>query len=234
MTATAERQSDTAYKRLKQAILRGEMTPGQPLDVEATMRELGVGRTPLREALQRLAQESLVRDFPRRGYFVTEVSASDLFHLFEMRLGTEPMSARLAAARVTPEDLAAFDALIAEAEAGVAAGNEDIIWNLGLDEAFHRLLAQIARNPYLIATVVRHYALSVRALYLSPKPVGLVKDDIALLHAMRDALARHDGDRAEALMRHHLGTGPLAMGSPVGPPSIDIAALRATRLASVG
>ena len=70
------------------------------------MRRLDAGRTPLREALQRLAQEDLIRNVPRRGYFVTDTSAADLFQVFEVRQSLEKLSARLAAERAGPDHLA--------------------------------------------------------------------------------------------------------------------------------
>ena len=136
------RQSDTVYHELRRKLVRAELKPGSLVEEAEMMRTLGVGRTPLREALQRLVQDDLIRNVPRRGYFVTDTSASDLFHVFEVRLRLEGLSARLAAERGTEAHVEALAHLIEEGQAGIDAGNEDLIWNIEIDERFHMLVAQ--------------------------------------------------------------------------------------------
>lgn len=211
MESASRRQSDSAYDRLKQLIIRAELRPGAVIEEAAMMELLGVGRTPLREALQRLAQEDLIENVPRRGYFVTEITAADLFHVFEVRQSLEALAARLAAERAQPADLAEFDRMLAEAHAGIAADNHDLEWNLGIDEWFHRIVGRATGNPYLVAAITRHYGLSLRTLYLSRVPITLVREEIDNYENMHAALKAADPIRAEAVMRKHLDFDPAAV-----------------------
>ncbi len=192
-------------------VIHGALKPGALIEEAAEMARLGVGRTPLREALQRLAHEDLIEVVPRRGYFVTTISAAEMFQIFEARLSMELQAVRLAAERVTPETVAAQQALLEEARAGMAADNRDPAWNLAIDERFHGQIAAGSGNRYLAATLTRFYGLSVRTLYLSKIPITLVKDEIHNFVAVFDAIAAGDPDRAEKAMRRHLEFDPLVM-----------------------
>jgi DNA-binding GntR family transcriptional regulator len=211
MEATSRRQSDSAYDRLRQLIIRAELRPGAVIEEAAMMELLGVGRTPLREAIQRLAQEDLIENVPRRGYFVTEVTAADLYHVFEVRQTLEAFAARLAAERATPRHLDEFETLLEDARAGIAADNQDLDWNLGVDEWFHRIVVQATGNPYLLGAINRHYGLSVRTLYLSRVRITLIREEIENYENMHAALTARDPDRAEAAMRKHLDFDPTAV-----------------------
>lgn len=218
---TKTRQSDAAYEGLRLAIIRTELAPGSAIDERGCMELLGVGRTPLREALLRLSQEDLVLSVPQRGYFVAGNSATDFFHLQEFRLHTEILAARMAAARITPRQMQALTALFEEARAGVAANYTDIDWHLSIDERMHQLVAQASGNHYLHQTLNRLFALSVRSLYLSQLPVTLIYDELSNFDAIHQALQARDPDAAEAAMRQHLNitTLSLAQGVPTLPVS---------------
>ncbi len=214
-----KRQSDTAYDGLRAAIIRAELMPGAAIDERQCMEMLGVGRTPLREALQRLAQEDLLLAVPQRGYFVSSTSAADFFHLNEFRVHSEALAARMAAMRIDEAQLAEFDALMEEARAGIAERRMEIEWHLGVDERMHRLVARASGNPYLAQSLIRLYALSVRSLYVARVPVTLIFDELENFTAIRDALAARDPDRAELAMRDHLTVSVVQMVRPAGVPS---------------
>jgi DNA-binding GntR family transcriptional regulator len=211
MEAATQRQSDQAYEKLRQLIIRAELRPGAVIEEAAMMDRLGVGRTPLRESLQRLAQEDLIENVPRRGYFVTEVTAADLYHVFEVRRSLEGFAARLAAERIQPGHLAEFEAMMVEARAGIANDIRDLEWNLGVDEWFHRIIVQATGNPYLLSAINRHYGLAVRTLYLSRVPITPIRDEIENYEIMHAALSAGDPDAAEAAMRKHLDFDPTAV-----------------------
>jgi DNA-binding GntR family transcriptional regulator len=97
------RQSEVAYLRLREDILDGVLAPGVPLLETSIASQLGVSRTPVREALSRLAPENLVTVVPGKGAFVTYISLADIRELFQMRLILEPAAARLAAQRPDPQ-----------------------------------------------------------------------------------------------------------------------------------
>jgi DNA-binding GntR family transcriptional regulator len=199
------RMSDVAYHGLRSAIIKAELLPGSPIDEKDCMDLLSVGRTPLREALQRLAQEDLVLAVPQRGYFVSSTSATDYFHLQEFRLQAEVWAARLAAARIGDDQLDEMAALIDEAREGVEAGRMDIEWHLDTDERMHKMIAEASGNAYLAQALRRLYALSVRSLYVSRLPVALLFEDLDDMVMIHKALSSRDPDRSEAAMRAHLG-----------------------------
>lgn len=212
------RLSDVAYHGLRNAIIKAELLPGSPIDEKDCMDLLGVGRTPLREALQRLAQEDLLLAVPQRGYFVSSTSATDFFHLQEFRLQAEVWAARLAATRISDGQLNRLAVLIEEARAGVEAGRMDIEWHLGTDEEMHRIITEASGNGYLAQALTRLYALSVRSLYVSRLPVAMLFEDLDDMVMIHDALASRDPDQAEAAIRAHLGVSATNLIRAVEPP----------------
>src|SRR5919205_935348 len=99
----AEQLADRAYFGLRDRIVDLRLPPGSMLREDELMREMGIGRTPLREAVKRLALEHLVEVQPRRGTFVTAVDAADIVHITEVRAELEGYAAELAAVRMTGE-----------------------------------------------------------------------------------------------------------------------------------
>lgn len=211
------RLSDVAYHGLRNAIIKADLLPGSPIDEKECMEQLAVGRTPLREALQRLAQEDLLLAVPQRGYFVSSTSATDFFQLQEFRLQAEVWAARLAATRISDVQLDRLAALIEEARAGVEARRMEIEWHLGIDEEMHKLIAEASGNAYLAQALTRLYALSVRSLYVSRMPVALLFEDLKDMVVIHEALASRDPDRAEAAMRAHLSVSATNLIRPVEP-----------------
>ena len=106
--------ADRAYHAIREMIVSVELRPGAVIDERGLMERLGIGRTPTREALRRLAQERLVEVYPRRGMFVTSVEIRDLASLAEVRSALESHAARLAAERATEEDRGELEALLDE------------------------------------------------------------------------------------------------------------------------
>jgi len=202
----AQRQSDIAYEQLKHIIVHVEMKPGALINEAALMKRLGVGRTPLREALQRLAQENLVEIIPRRGAFVAEVSVTDLAHVFEMRRALEGLAARLAAERATTDHVARLESFLAEAQAGMCS--EDLHWNLETDRRFHDLVAEAAGNPYLQQTLDRLFNLAIRLMYLASRRMTLIQEELAHYRDIIEAIKNHDGDAANRAMCSHLWLTP--------------------------
>ena len=106
--------ADRAYHAIREMIVSLELRPGAVIDERSLMEQLGIGRTPTREALRRLAQEGLVEVYPRRGMFVTNVEIRDLASLAEVRSVLESHVARLAAERATDDDRDALERLLEE------------------------------------------------------------------------------------------------------------------------
>jgi DNA-binding GntR family transcriptional regulator len=166
------------------------------------MAELELGRTPIREALQRLALENLVVILPRRGTIVADLNMSDLQKIFEIRVDLELLSVRLAAQRATPAQIAAMETLFADADALLHPGDNYQL--IQLDHEAHRLLAQAAHNEFLEETLDRLYNHVLRLWYVSLHRVQRLRE---ALEEHREIIARvkaGDGEGAAQIMRIHI------------------------------
>lgn len=195
-------QSAEAYARLREKIITLELPPASPLDEAALMEELGFGRTPLREAIQRLALDNLVVIYPRRGTFVADLNPNDLQKIFELRLELEPYSARLAAARATVEQIAAMTELFAGSETVIRAGDHRQL--IQLDHRAHTLLAQAAHNEFLEEILERLYGHVLRLWYVSLHKVSRLREAIEEHRDIIAAVEARDGERAAQIMRAHV------------------------------
>ena len=113
--APRELLADRAYAELRDRIVTLRIAPGAPIDEDALGGELGIGRTPVREAIKRLALENLVTVFPRRGTFASEINITDLADISDVRTQLEGHAAYRAAQRMTAAQRAELDALLAGA-----------------------------------------------------------------------------------------------------------------------
>ncbi len=195
------RLSDKAYRLIKYRIITLDLPPLSVIDEQALMEELQLGRTPIREALQRLATEDLVFTVPRRGMFVADVSITDLQKVFEIRMVLEGFCARLAARRISREQIKQLEALVEELD-GVA--DEDYETPMTIDEQFHRLFYQAAGNEFLESILSRLHALSLRLWWVVLQRVSHLREAVSVHGEIIPALKARDEERAEALMQEHL------------------------------
>jgi DNA-binding GntR family transcriptional regulator len=194
--------AERAYVELRDRIVTLRLAPGTVLREDALMREMAIGRTPLREAVKRLALENLVAVQPRRGTFVTDVEASDIVNITEVRAELEGYAAELAALRMSGAARATAEALVDEIEEVTQPHEQE--WLMRFDERIHRLTWEASGNPYLLETLERYFTHSLRIWYLVLDRVpGLghaVHDQMHLLEALLD----RDGARARTVMREHV------------------------------
>jgi DNA-binding GntR family transcriptional regulator len=194
--------AERAYHDLRDRIVTLRLPPGTILREDALMRELDVGRTPLREAVKRLALENLVAVQPRRGTFVSAVDAADIVQITEVRAELEGYAAQLAALRMDGETRAAAEELLREVDSLTRADDQEGL--MRFDERIHRFVWEASGNPYLNETLERYFTLSLRVWYLVLDRVpGLghaVHDQAQLIEALLD----RDGGRARAIMREHV------------------------------
>jgi DNA-binding GntR family transcriptional regulator len=195
------RLSEKAYDLIRRKIITLEMPPLAPIDEQALMEDLQLGRTPIREALQRLAAENLVIFAHRRGMYVADISITDLQKLYELRIVLEGFCARLAAQWVTEAQLAEMDALTDELRR-IPIGDNDAL--MSIDERFHELLYLAADNQFLADAARRLHALSVRMWYLVLNRLGDVHGAMEQHAGIADALRARDSARAEALLQQHI------------------------------
>jgi DNA-binding GntR family transcriptional regulator len=189
--------ADKAYHAIRGLIVSLELAPGAVIDERALIERLGIGRTPVREALRRLAQERLVEVYPRRGMFVTGVDVRELARLSEVRVVLEPEAARLAAERATEADRAELTALIEELDAG---GTE----LMGLDERIHRAVYRAAHNDLLEATLEQYYVLALRIWSIALDRAHELEEAVEAHRTLLEAINDGDGERAAETMRAHV------------------------------
>lgn len=195
------RLSDKAYQLIRHKIITLELPPLSAIDEQALMEDLQLGRTPIREALQRLVAEGLVISAPRRGMYVAEIGITDLQKIFEMRMVLEGFCARLAAQRISAEQLSQIQAVIQDLE---QTPNSDGKALMELDERFHHLVYLAADNEFLAATLGRLHALSHRIWHLVLDRIGDVRGAMEQHIAIAAALQERDGAQAEELLQQHV------------------------------
>ena len=187
----ATSQSDRAYFAIRAMIVRAELAPGSLLSEAELMEQLGLGRTPIREALRTLANENLVDVYPRRGMFVAGIDTRDLAALGEVRGELESFAARLAAQRSNPEDQAATERLIDELDQLGTAPFPHVL--LEMDQRMHHQIYRCAHNAFLERTLDQYFVHALRiwalALHNIPDLELAVLEHRELLKAVRDGNA---------------------------------------------
>src|SRR5580692_12420168 len=145
--APRELLADRAYVELRDRILSLRIAPGAPIDEDGLGAELDMGRTPVREAIKRLALENLVVVFPRRGTFAAEINITDLAHITDVRQALEGQAAYRAAERITDAQQAELSRLLEELRA--SRGSDNMPALMALDTRVHRFIYRLSGNPFL-------------------------------------------------------------------------------------
>jgi DNA-binding GntR family transcriptional regulator len=186
--------SERAYKRLEELIVTLQLAPGTVVSEAALSKRLGIGRTPIREALQQLARERLVVVLPRRGIMVSEVNVRTQLRLLEARRELERLIARRAARRASDAERERFRQ-IADGMEEAARKNDDITF-LRFDHEFNGLTLQAARNEFAAGAMTLMQGLSRRFWYIHHKEVA----DLPLTAQLHADIARAiaKGSEAEA------------------------------------
>ncbi len=195
------RLSEKAYHLIKEKIVTLELPPLSVIDEQDLREDLGLGRTPIREALHRLAAEGLVIIAPRRGMFVADISITDLQKVFEVRIVMEGLCARLAAERATDRQINHMAAVFKELD---CVPEEDTDKLMFIDQQLHELLYEAAANEFLADSLCRLHTLSLRLWYLVLNQLGDLKQSIAEHGEVIDALEARDGVRAERSIQEHI------------------------------
>jgi DNA-binding GntR family transcriptional regulator len=187
-----------AYYELRDRIASLRIPPGTLIREEQIMEDLGMSRTPLREALLRLAQERLVAVIPRRGTFVTEVHVGDVGTIYEFRRELEGMAAGWAAERRRGPDLPVLEGLIDDLTRALSQSSDppDARSQIVADQEAHNLIYRLSGNPLLADTMTSYYFQAIRIWFLAGERVTM--EDPFMIDALRAVL---DGDR-DAAQRH--------------------------------
>jgi DNA-binding GntR family transcriptional regulator len=193
--------AEKAYATIKDKIVTLHMPPGSSINLVELATELGLGRTPVREALKQLQSDNLVVVVQRRGMSVAEIALTDLRQLYEMRVILEPACARMAAERMTLAQVTESRRLIREIQQ-MDPTNKGLL--LTSERRIHGLIAQACGNRYLESDARHYYDLSLRIWYLVLDRLPPEAIDVDTHADLVEAVALHDCVRAEQCMRQHI------------------------------
>lgn len=188
-------RADHVYTEIKNAIINLELSPGSIVQEEVLAQRLGVSRTPIREALRRLAQDGFVRILSKKGTLVSEITPGDVLEIFEVRMSLEPLAARLAARRMPVEEIERLQALHPAPHPGTKG------FLVGFRE-LHRSISRYSGNKRL------HFILGP----LMDETTRILAtggfEEATRAHTFHteiiDAIANRDPLRAELVMQEHL------------------------------
>ncbi|MBV1778900.1 GntR family transcriptional regulator [Paeniglutamicibacter sp. ABSL32-1] len=195
--------AEQSYRDIRDRLIMLDIRPGEPINDGQLALELGVGRTPVREALKRLEIDHLVISYPRRGTFATIVDITELADVSELRRSLEPLAARKAALSASDADRDALRALAKD----IGRLGDKKVDKRGLmqyDLSVHRLIYRAAGNPHLEETLIRLDNLATRIWCLVldkvPSVSGHIEEHVDLL----EAIVAGEADKAEAMALDHI------------------------------
>jgi DNA-binding GntR family transcriptional regulator len=200
--AEPELLSEQAYRSIRDLIVTLDLAPGAVVSESELMTRLGMGRTPVREALRALARERLVEVYPRRGIFVAGVDPRELSALSEARSVLEPAAARLAAVRLSEGDRATIDELLHELDGlGRIPDERELI---ALDQRLHRFVYAACRNTFLESSLDDYYTHALRIWFLALDRLEHLGDAVGEHRAILEAIRDGDAERAADTMAAHI------------------------------
>src|ERR1700761_1208047 len=189
-----ETLTDRAYRLLEELIVTLALPPETILSEQSLAARLGIGRTPIREALQRLARDGLVVILPRRGILVSQINLKTQMRLLEVRRELERLMARGAAERATAEETASFAAIAREMRR--ASDESDDMTFMRLDRQFNELVSQAARNEFASRAMGLMHGLSRRFWYQHYRESGDLPLSARLHAEVAEAIAKRNPDAA--------------------------------------
>lgn len=188
--------ADRAYERLEEMIVTQVLEAGATVSGNRLARRLGMSRTPVRAALQRLAREGLVRVLPRRGLLVAGIDADKQLRMLEVRREIDRLLARCAAERRTDGEAAAFNGVAGAFDAAGAAADGDAFTRA--DRTFNRLLAEAARNEFAAEAAMLTQGHARRFWYVHRRRHSSVPEAARLHAAVARAVAAAEAAAAAA------------------------------------
>ncbi|MCX5336376.1 MULTISPECIES: GntR family transcriptional regulator [unclassified Streptomyces] len=195
--------AERAYRVIRDRLVMLEIRPGSPINEDQLAQSLGVGRTPVREALKRLQYERLIATYPRRGTFATDVNITDLAHISEVRQELEPLAAAQAARRATAADRATLTALRRELE-NADPRRHSAAELMHLDLQVHRAIYASTHNPYLVDTLVHYDNLATRIWCLFVDRLTDMAGHVSEHGPLIEAIVAGDPDKAAHLAGSHV------------------------------
>lgn len=193
---------DQMYDAVKQKIFDLELDPTQPIDEKVLVRETGGSLTLVQQALDRLADEGVVTKRRRRWYIAREATADIMREIFEVRTTLEGMCARLAADRITPDQIAEMEQLHRDFERVLKQGDNKAL--LAVDHKFHQLLYEASGNRFLARALEEMYTLIYRLFYFALDRMGSVRANVEEHRDILEAVKAGDGRSAERIIQRHI------------------------------
>ena len=189
-------------ENIRQAIIDGTFSPGERLMEIQLDDEMGVSRTPVREAIRKLELEGFVVMIPRRGTYVADISIKDITEIYEVRTCLDVLAAGLAAERITDEELESMNGYLHEIGQHVA--NRDMNKIVEVDTAFHDVLYNASRNERLRSIInnLREQLTGIRGRSMSYP--GRLVETMDEHRNLVDAIASRDVERAQHAARVHI------------------------------
>ena len=194
--------SQQTYNLIKRKIVSLEFPPNSVINETALMSELGIGRTPIRESLQRLERDKLVVIMPRRGTFVTEISLADLTQIFDNRILLETYAAKLAALHGTADHWRQMETILnASSQKGGMATLAELV---EADRECHEIMFTAADQKYLNDTLIMLYAQTNRLWYAYTPDNRLMHQALTEHYEILAALRQQDSEQAGQLLTRHI------------------------------
>lgn len=200
---------ESVYKRLREFILDGEVSPGDRLDERHLSSALGVSRTPIRDAIGRLAAEGLIDYRPHQGNFIKVLTPREFDELYVVRVELECLAVKLATNRVTPEFLDLFEKTVIDSEQAIKEG--DLTGFAQADQRMHQTIVQNADNAALSAALERIETLIRLGRHLANRQSEVLDVTRRQRRALLRAFQETDTDAAVQAMRDHIQTARLAL-----------------------
>ena len=214
--------ADWAFQQLKDAILSGVLLPGAKISEPELARRFGISRGPLREAIRRLQERRLVTRLPRLGARVTRLSAAALSEIFMVREALEAMAAREAAKHITDDEIRHLRGLLELHEAQFDLPDGTRLPHAPDDEDLHFCIVRCSHNQTLIDLLCGEYYQLVR-LHRAQQKTILGRSKRGFIEHCRivDALADHDAELAELLMRRHVAAARASLEADLAKAAAD-------------
>jgi DNA-binding GntR family transcriptional regulator len=197
-----ESLADRAFREIRGLIVTLELPPGSVISEPELQERLGMGRTPIREALRQLSGDRLIDVYPRRGMFVAAIDTRDLSAISEVREQLEPFAARLAAERRTDDDLVVIDELLTAISA--VSKDPDVRDLIELDQRIHHHVYRCAHNEFLRSVLEQHYMHSLRIWFLALDKVTHLRQAMAENRDLLLAIKNGDPGAAQTIMSSHV------------------------------
>ncbi len=193
---------EIVYEELKRRIMTGKITPHTRMMEVDLAEDMGVSRTPVREAIRKLEKEGLVTIEPRKGAYASDISAEDMVNVLTVREELEALAAGIAASRITGEQISRMEHLTDLYAQAIEANDTAAI--IDYDEQFHQAIVSVTDNRTLIQFVSNLQELVLRFRYLYYEDFSRYRNMPEEHHHIIDALKSGDEKRASEVVREHI------------------------------